>query len=121
MHELGHTLGLRHGGVDHENYKPNHLSVMGYSNQLDWVLKDGAPWLDYERLSLGDLNEANLNEVSGLDSSLGDAAVAPYGVRWWTDNFSPGQKTSGADVLVDWNGNGSAGDNPVQVLSLIHI
>lgn len=113
MHELGHTLGLRHGGVDHENYKPNHLSVMSYFNQLDWVPKDGAPWLDYERFSLGDLDENALSEIRGLDSSLGDAAIAPYGVSWWAD-FSKKQKMSGADVNVDWNGNGSAGDNPVQ-------
>lgn len=28
MHELGHTLGLRHGGADTVNYKPNYYSVM---------------------------------------------------------------------------------------------
>lgn len=34
MHELGHNLGLRHGGNEDKNYKPNYLSVMNY-------LKDG--------------------------------------------------------------------------------
>jgi FG-GAP repeat len=38
MHELGHNLGLQHGGGlfgfgDETNYKPNYLSVMNYSNQ----------------------------------------------------------------------------------------
>lgn len=33
MHELGHNLGLRHGGGDHTNYKPNYLSVMNYNLQ----------------------------------------------------------------------------------------
>ncbi len=37
MHELGHNLGLRHGNIDHDNYKPNHLSIMSYSNQFDWT------------------------------------------------------------------------------------
>ncbi len=38
MHELGHNLGLQHGGGlfgfgDDTNYKPNYLSVMNYYNQ----------------------------------------------------------------------------------------
>jgi hypothetical protein len=34
-HELGHTLGLRHGGTDHTSHKGNqYLSVMSYSWQL---------------------------------------------------------------------------------------
>ncbi|MFC7132674.1 MULTISPECIES: choice-of-anchor D domain-containing protein [Salinibaculum] len=35
VHELGHTLSLRHGGGDHKNHKPNYLSVMSYSFQFD--------------------------------------------------------------------------------------
>ena len=27
-HELGHNLGLRHGGEDHTQWKPNYLSIM---------------------------------------------------------------------------------------------
>jgi hypothetical protein len=30
MHELGHNLGLNHGGIDCYNAKPNYLSVMNY-------------------------------------------------------------------------------------------
>ena len=30
IHELGHNLGLMHGGSEHRNYKPNHLSIMNY-------------------------------------------------------------------------------------------
>ena len=34
-HELGHTLGLRHGGIDNNAYKGNnYLSIMSYSWQL---------------------------------------------------------------------------------------
>lgn len=35
MHELGHNLGLLHGGNDDTNYKPNHFSIMNYLYQLD--------------------------------------------------------------------------------------
>jgi len=35
-HELGHTLGLRHGGIDNNPYKGNqYLSLMNYDWQLD--------------------------------------------------------------------------------------
>lgn len=34
MHEFGHNLGLRHGGGDDVNYKPNHYSVMNYMYQF---------------------------------------------------------------------------------------
>ena len=39
MHELGHNLGLRHGGDDHTKYKPNYLSVMNYAFQLTGLLQ----------------------------------------------------------------------------------
>jgi len=34
MHELGHNLGLHHGGDENANYKPNHYSVMNYMYQF---------------------------------------------------------------------------------------
>jgi hypothetical protein len=34
MHELGHNLGLRHGGFEDLNYKPNYNSVMNYWYQM---------------------------------------------------------------------------------------
>lgn len=34
MHELGHNLGLHHGGDEDTNYKPNHYSVMNYMYQF---------------------------------------------------------------------------------------
>ena len=37
MHELGHALGLRHGGQDDSNYKPNYRSIMNYSWQMPWL------------------------------------------------------------------------------------
>ena len=35
MHELGHNLGLHHGGLEDTNYKPNYWSVMNYLYQLN--------------------------------------------------------------------------------------
>ena len=33
-HEMGHTLGLAHGGVDQQTFNANYLSLMSYSHQL---------------------------------------------------------------------------------------
>jgi hypothetical protein len=114
MHELGHNLGLRHGGVDHENYKPNHLSIMSYLNQLDWLTRNGKPYLDYERFRLADLNEAKLSEAAGLNRIGGDKPISNYGVRW----FSAGtlrSKATGANKNVNWNFTGSSTQTNVAV------
>ena len=75
MHELGHNLGLHHGGpatakigrtmADYKmNCKPNYLSVMNYARQMPWDLAgttgtidstDLANW-EGQRLTSGDLN-----------------------------------------------------------------
>ena len=47
MHELGHNLGLKHGGNEDKNFKPNYYSVMNYL-----YLNEGLPKIgrqDYDR------------------------------------------------------------------------
>ena len=73
MHELGHTLGLRHGGGDDLLNKPNHLSVMNYSFQLTGLQDtSGNRFLDYSRFSIP-FDERALNESQGF----GITAVPP--------------------------------------------
>jgi hypothetical protein len=67
MHELGHALGLDHGGVDDINGKPNYPSIMNYSlnHRSEWN-KDF--WrLDYSRTALVPLFENNIDETIGID------------------------------------------------------
>ena len=46
MHQLGHTFGLRHGGVDHDTFKgSDYRSLMNYS----WLLKTGSPVASYSQ------------------------------------------------------------------------
>ena len=77
MHELGHNLGLRHGGDDHVKYKPNYLSVMNYAFQLTGLLQADltAPRLDYSRFAIG-MNEVALNETTGFGVPAGAPAAA---------------------------------------------
>ena len=64
MHELGHCLGLDHGGGDGVNYKPNYLSIMNYMFGYRNIVPDRP--LDYSREALPDLDEYHLNEFDGI-------------------------------------------------------
>lgn len=77
MHELGHNLGLKHGGKDVINCKPNYLSVMNYAFEFPNPVPDRP--LDYSRLSLATLNEASLNESSGISQSIPPGLTTIYG------------------------------------------
>jgi probable HAF family extracellular repeat protein len=69
MHELGHTLGLQHGGIDSINYKPNYISVMNYSWQTPHIKgeQENLNWrLDYSRQELPPLIEDQLWEAKGF-------------------------------------------------------
>lgn len=80
MHELGHAMGLDHGGADDVNFKPNYFSVMNY--HWTFPLADSAGpesqgWrLDYSREMLPTLDEAALVESAGLGGSVDLADVS---------------------------------------------
>jgi len=98
VHELGHNLGLQHGGDETCNYKPNYSSVMNYRYEFVGVDSgcrgtgdDGASTLDYSHGDRLTLDENNLDETAGMCTS----AVVP--VDWNRDL----QYTSG--VVADIN------------------
>ena len=72
MHELGHNLGLKHGGNDHEPYKPSYLSIMNYTFPGAMHKLDGTRVLDYSRHPVS-LDERALNELTGF-GAVGAAA-----------------------------------------------
>lgn len=89
MHELGHTLGLDHGGgqrdpdppKDRYNYKPNYYSVMNYTWQMpsSYATAAAGTWrLDYSRETLPTLDENHLVEGDGLGVSY--APSVPYSI-----------------------------------------
>jgi hypothetical protein len=76
MHELGHNLGLRHGGADDTRYKPNYLSVMNYTFQLTGVVGvDLSAKVDYSRFRLS-LDETALDEAHGFGQTSGSEPAA---------------------------------------------
>lgn len=113
MHELGHNLGLQHGGGDGTNYKPNYLSVMNYAFQIRGTIRGGTEGnVDYSRSDLGPLNETRLSEASGLGS-----ASAGYGTRHYCPSGSsfPYVAVTNANGPLDWNCNGSIAPAPATV------
>jgi len=68
MHEMGHLLGLGHGGNDSLQYKPNYDSVMNYAFQTASLVNDRP--LTYESCIIPPLNEWSLNEKAGIGSNL---------------------------------------------------
>jgi hypothetical protein len=137
MHELGHNLGLHHGGgftadgtaEDLPNYKPNYLSVMNYNYQLvgipmanactldpdcpDGSLCNGTRCtrLDYSTqvLPTGTATPGLLNENGALDeaSGLGSGNSDMFFFVDARCNF----QVAPAQGPVDWDGDGIAGDN----------
>jgi X-X-X-Leu-X-X-Gly heptad repeat protein len=94
MHELGHSLGLTHGGLYYDtpgsyvptlepNCKPNYQSVMSYQFQVD-LLDDGV--LDYSGQQLSMLNENSL--PAGLTTTDGSALA--YSTTKWYSPVPPG-------------------------------
>lgn len=84
-HELGHNLGLHHGGPnDPTNYKPNYNSIMNYNYQFNGVDDDCTPpgdgVLDYSHGAANTLDENALNELHGICGGIpwdfdGDGAI----------------------------------------------
>lgn len=122
MHELGHNLGLHHGGGDDINQKPNYLSIMNYEFQFSG-LQPGNIY-DYSRFGpdsdasnlLPVLNEAFLNETTGLGTA--SEPVGANVLRYESVRYCPGNPTKNVPIMqlngpIDWDCNqvGSQDDN----------
>jgi uncharacterized repeat protein (TIGR01451 family) len=118
MHELGHSLGLGHGGEDDINFKPNYHSIMNYT----WALANpesptvdprikASFRLDYSHGGLNTISEISVNEAAGIGGTPGnyvDVKTTSDGVHY-------------KDVIVpesgwaDFNGNGKR-DSPYPLI-----
>ena len=87
MHELGHNFGLKHGGSDDHNNKPNYLSVMNYA------FINGIPLsfrLDYSHEQL-----PKLIELNGLDETVSLSATSTDFTYYFCADPKDGHLSSG--------------------------
>ncbi len=113
MHELGHNLGLRHGGFEDRNYKPNYLSVMSYLYQLNGVSvvgpSEGDRWYYNYRTVCGSAPPIITNPASLQNGRF--AAPAQFGLDYSNGTSAPLDEASldetkglGRDGgAVDWS------------------
>jgi len=112
MHELGHNLGLGHGGGDGVNYKPNYYSVMNYTWQFPRRAYAASWRLDYSRERLPELDESALLEGAGLGATdpVFAGVVVPYSAGGNPMNV---RYASYVDAFVDWNNDGVLNLTPI--------
>ena len=124
MHELGHSIGLGHGGADGVNYKPNYISNENYRFQfgIPFGSTAGSSRLDYSRAALPTLLERTLSEPAGVGDGTDWTAwadgtgkinwsIANTGIDW---DQSKSVDAAPKTVAVDLNGDAtcvSAGGN----------
>ena len=125
MHELGHNLGLLHGGGDNDNYKPNYLSVMNYEYQLMGLPEIGNNEADRMHDRFGnscktmlingpsdDYNNFVISYSDGSSLNLNEAALDETGGlrRTGSGNVDFNCNGSNNETSVAFNINGEGGN-----------
>jgi hypothetical protein len=122
MHELGHNLGLDHGGFENHNCKPNYISVMNYfySGGIPAGTSGSNPTIDFApfrfagdtpdaRFTMPPLNEAALSETNLFDITGAGVQRAMI----FTDGQGVLQTKDLYNTPIDWTGDGTFSATPV--------
>jgi hypothetical protein len=134
MHELGHTLGLNHGGsAATPNCKPNFLSVMNWGMQFADSDVPGRR-LDYSRSVIVSMPETGLTEPGSIGASspptqptaightnppAGTSRTRAYNTgstnlnyNWYTGDTDPPYESGLSSVLHNWGRAGCVDNTP---------
>jgi hypothetical protein len=99
LHELGHSVGLDHGGFERSACKPNYQSVLSYSYKKELLAPS---FMRYSSTALLDLNETTLNEDKGIGLPNVPVIWGLFGLTEKREAPDPGFATA----AVDWDKNG---------------
>lgn len=113
MHELGHNLGLLHGGNENVNYKPNHYSIMNYMYQFGGLSKtpDGIHAAERYYLANGMKGKTYCNLIenspcsSVFNMSFSDGSGEPLDENNLSEALNIGRGAV-PGAFADWNNNG---------------
>ncbi len=102
MHELGHVVGLRHGGDEELNCKPQYFSVMNYAYPLGPVDASGTAQRLFSSADLPDLPESDLDESTGVSDPEGHRVT-------FTDKTGAFREKATGGGALDWSGDNADG------------
>lgn len=120
-HELGHSLGLKHGGGKDINFKPNYPSLMNYAFDVSF---NGAPQtlqdteIQFSSGNMPDLDEAAVIEVATFPGIPG--SELNY-LKYYKNKKSKASikniqgdfcEAGQGDLCLDWNGDGLYSPDP---------
>lgn len=103
LHELGHSLGLHHGGVDPINYKPNYPSYMNY--YFDDTLQGGATSIATSDVALSSGLRPVLDECAVKEAAAW--AGVPGAETSFLASYSPMGWSVAANGDIDWDRDGA--------------
>jgi hypothetical protein len=113
LHEFGHNLGLRHGGNENLNYKPNYVSSMNYMYQLHGIPGSTNTSIAYDRYKyyVDGLNGTPRSYCSLQNTACGSSYLIDYSNGSSANLTEPlllesdviGRGTSGVGQYADWN------------------
>lgn len=122
LHELGHNLGLHHGGgfATHPstgfptwisgyniNCKPNYPSVMSYVRQIPPGEAQLGDSTHFSKAKLADLDVHSLNEDAGLAGTSTWRPIIAYGVDEGNVIMTAQTSAPGSSTDLDWNSDNS--------------
>jgi hypothetical protein len=112
-HELGHNLGQRHGGENHNQYKPNYWSVMSYT----WQLRTGR--MNAERTNsptCGPMyyGQPGAVEVNGAIPNISGVRIDySHGMAAVLDPTALSETVGVCGTAIDWDADGQIAQQPV--------
>ena len=123
MHELGHNLGLHHGGDENQNFKPNYTSTMNYLYQITGLPENlddqyaSERWLYHAKKITDKCSMQNspcgsnfvINYSDGSGKSLNENALIE------SENIGHG---AAGGAYADWDGNTTLTADPSGPLDL---